>query len=485
MKRFLCIVITAVLFVLTISGCDSNDKNTVANTNIKITDEYKGAFRVGYSRVNITPYYSVPLAGYGNSSTRMSDGFLNYLYVDCTAVSDEDNNTILLMSLDSVGPTIDFVSGLRNNISSNTGVEAGNIFITSTHTHSAPDTGNTKEGTQVDYNQRLSEWCAEAAANALNDRVPAEAYFGETEATGLSFVRHYLATDGGCFGDNHSTSSTDAPVKHMTDADTTMFMLRFERQDKKDVLFTSWRAHPQMSGGTAVLDICSDWIGAYREAVEEQMDVYCTYFQGAAGNINPKSRIASEMQYIVYDEHGKHLSEFVINAVNNLEKLEMGSIEIDTQSYEGKVDHSMDSMFIYAKQMSTYWASKNDKTGTMAIATANNLPIYSPYHANKITANYSRPATMSFEITTLSIGDKLAFTFVPYEMFDTNSSYVLDNSPFEKTVVVAYTNGKFGYVASAGAFDYGCYEADIGIYQKGTGEEVASKLVDMLNGLKG
>ena len=62
----------------------------------------KNAVRVGFSRADITPLESVPLAGYGNTERRMSGAILSRLYATCLAFSDGENKA-LLISLDNAG----------------------------------------------------------------------------------------------------------------------------------------------------------------------------------------------------------------------------------------------------------------------------------------------------------------------------------------------------------------------------------------------
>ena len=57
---------------------------------------------VGYGRSEITPTISVPLAGYGNTLTRMSQGVLDPQYTSCTAITDANDNTVLLITNDII-----------------------------------------------------------------------------------------------------------------------------------------------------------------------------------------------------------------------------------------------------------------------------------------------------------------------------------------------------------------------------------------------
>ena len=50
-------------------------------------------FRAGFARVDATPPLGLPLVGY--FTTRIADGVLDPLYIDCVAVSDGTNNALI------------------------------------------------------------------------------------------------------------------------------------------------------------------------------------------------------------------------------------------------------------------------------------------------------------------------------------------------------------------------------------------------------
>ena len=66
-------------------------------------------------------------------------------------------------------------------------------------------------------------------------------------------------------------------------------------------------------------------------------------------------------------------------------------------------------------------------------------------------------------------------------MFDTNGMQVKDGSPFKMTFMCAYTNGQYGYVPSKDVYKNGGYEVYTTRFINGTGDDVAAKLVEMLN----
>lgn len=66
-------------------------------------------------------------------------------------------------------------------------------------------------------------------------------------------------------------------------------------------------------------------------------------------------------------------------------------------------------------------------------------------------------------------------------MFDTNGNWLRENSPYETTLFIGYSNAHYGYLPSQYGYEYGCYEADISTFEPGTAEKLMETL---LNGLK-
>ena len=481
-NTFLKIISLVLIFamILTFASCKS-DKSKKANSEtetVKISDKDKGHFRVGYGRKDVTPEEPVALAGYGNTSNRLSDGYLDSIYVSCIAVSDEKDNTILLFSVDVVNISEQKVQTLIAPVARATGVKAQNIFVNCSHTHSAPDLLSGL-GPNVLFNTILQSGFKESAIEAMNDRTKSKLYYGNTTTSALNFVRHYFGDDGTCVGDNHNAVGyTGTIVRHTTDSDRTFHVVKFEREGKKDVLLTSFRAHGTMTGGTSKSDISADWIGALRTEAEKSGDCYLSYFQGAAGNQNPSSRIASEVLTKDFRQYGKLLNEFLTNTLSNMTLVKNTDIKAITSKVALDINHSEDSKSAYATLVSSYWSTTYNSAGCVEMGKP--YGIYSQYHANGILSKISLGKNKTITLGAFAIGD-IAFSCASYEQFDTNGCFVATNSPFKYTVPVGYTNGANGYIPSSYAYQYGCYEVDIGSFAAGSGEVAANKLVEMLN----
>ena len=114
----------------------------------------QSAVKLGFSRRNITPEESVPLAGYGNSSLRMSENTLDPIFTNAIAISD-GAHTVIIIENDLTTSAKFITDDTRQRISGRTGIPVENIMVACIHLHSAPDQWNTKEPAQVRYNALL------------------------------------------------------------------------------------------------------------------------------------------------------------------------------------------------------------------------------------------------------------------------------------------------------------------------------------------
>lgn len=95
-------------------------------------------FRVGFGRVDITPNPAVGVSLDGYSGSRFSDSVLNPVMATCVAITDEQDQTLLLYTVDMCNTELDTVSALRKRLTESTGVPGDNITVSGTHTHSSP-----------------------------------------------------------------------------------------------------------------------------------------------------------------------------------------------------------------------------------------------------------------------------------------------------------------------------------------------------------
>ena len=491
MKRLICVCLLLGM-ILSLSACgktaapqvqvQSSDLATVAVDTMKNAKE----FSVGYSKVDITPTTSVPLAGYGRSSERMSKNVLDNLYATAVALTDGEGNTVLWIALDLQRANFALVEALRPVIHEATGIPEDRIMFGGSHTHSGPDVLATSHPAIVSYLEYLYPLILQASLEALADMKPAEMYYGTAETENLNFVKHYknVNADGSVsfFGDNFGTEVLDKTTTHATDADTTMHLLKFTRDGEKDIVVVNWRAHATLTGGLSKYNLSADYVGAFRVALETQANCEFAFFNGAAGNINAKSRIVSEQRATDYLEHGYLLSQYAMEGLSNMTKLETGTIRTQQETMNMTVDRPDYNTYLNAKSIWAYFSQTGDSTTGKSMGEP--YGIRSVYHAEMLVIRYGKPETLPVEVNAIAIGDSFAMTTAPNELFDSLITELEEVSPYKNLMYMGYANGNQGYIPSNYGWEYSCYESDCSYFYPGSGEEITATMLKLLNNIK-
>ncbi len=484
MKKVIVFVVLAAM-LLSLCACGKKDEQPAAQQTGVNTDVHAGKFCVGYSRIDITPQTSVPLAGYGRTSERMSKVVRDNMYATAITMRDEDGTVVVFLTMDLQRASDITVNAIRPMVSEQTGIPADHIMIHGTHMHSGPDLNNTKESSIVSYIDYLNPRLVQVILESIADLKPAELYYSSVETEGLVFVKHYQHTtaDGEVkyFGDNFGTQVMDATTKHITDADPTLFLLKAVREGGKDIVIANFRGHPTITGGSTKYDISADFPGVFRVALEQQMDCYAAYFTGAGGNLNARSRITSEPDAADVDEHGARLAAHALEGLKNMTKVENTKLQTKQTVLDMECNHTTDNLQPFAKMVQTMWS--NGASFSECAAAGEPYGIRSPYYASAIISRVNRPETMDVELNTISIGDEIGICTAPNELFDTNTMYVEDHSPYNMTLTFGYSNGYRGYIPSALGWEYTCYESDCSYFLPGCGETIQNTFLTMFDEL--
>ena len=421
MKKILAIILILIM-VASLCACS---KKLAAQQQEK-------TFLVGFGRVSVAPASTtgVLLDGY---SDRWSEGILNQVMATCVAITDTEDNTVLLYTVDMCNTEKATIDSLRKRLTESTGVPGDNITISGTHTHSSP-----AEPYHADYINKL----VLAGEEAMKDRASATIQAGSYVVPGMNFSRHYIKNDGTYRGDNYG-DATSGYKGHASDADEAMRLIRFVREgDKKDVLMVNWQVHPKLASTSDTEDgkatrnlISSDFIGFARDYVEARGGVLMAYYTGAAGNLNPISRIAAEQAQVSQNaqKYGEKFGEHVLTALENLQPLASGKV-----------------------------ASAKKPLGDRG-----------------------------FYLHAYTVGGSLGFATVPAEIFDITGNQIREGSPCDITFVLTIANGRDTYIPTEDVWDYPVgngdtpYEVRICRYPRGTAESLAQDLVGMLSNLAG
>ena len=469
MKKLLALLLCVIMAVSVLAACTPADNS---GTDDAAQSSGAGTFRVGFGRANMTPNPGLGLAGMGDESTRLATAVDTPLLATCIAVTDEKENTVLILSLDCIRTEPWVTNEMRNTISRQLRVPRENIFSSTTHTHNSPNPNNTA------YTKFMQDGCLEACKLAMEDRKPAEMYTGTTKSDGLNFVRHYLMSDGSYAGNNYGDWDK-TPVAHETEVDNDVQLIKFTREGGKDIVLMNWRAHPIASSGGNYLKYSAGYVGHCRTEMESTLKCNFAYIQGASGNVADVSEIGGEEKFINMRDQGKKLAQCAIDYMDQLKKVNTGLVEVKTVNYNGNVRKDSDEYVAAANLFNSM--VNNGKSIAEAIAATNGLcnSRLAVDGINNRRSVYGGNGKFTLELAAISIGD-VAFISVPYEMFDNSGAQIKEGSPYEQTFVLYLCNGRGKYMASEPAYSHGCYEKDHGYFVKGTAEELVSVYVDML-----
>ena len=432
--------------------------------------------QVGYGRHDIMPIGSIELGGMGNGPHRKSNNILDTLFATCIAITDSEGQTLLLITTDLCHSMQGVTADARKIITEATGIPGDHIMISATHTHAGPDVWNPGPQTVNEYLEQCAVNISKAAFAALDDRKSARIYTAAKKTSGLNFVRHYKRADGTC-----GAGTPDNPqVGHMTEPDPTLRLVQFKREEGKNILLMNWQAHPCYTGTTVAKDISADYIAVVRSYLEIMLDCKFAFFQGACGNLTTRSAIAEEYSEREMLPYGKHLGDEAISLMSKLKEIKPAPLQFIQRQYPCPVEHSTDVEKEQATELWNHWLETGNYPECDKRAKA--LGYESVYVARAVLERIGLPKCHEIELNAIRLGE-LAWATVPGEMFDTCGLYVKDNSPIETTIIMPYCNGAYGYFPTVQAIEYGCYEAATRKYAKGSAEEMAENLVEMLREL--
>ena len=420
MKRIITAIFTIALCLSIFAGCGNDEPKE---------ETPAAALSVGYGKVDVTPTKSIPLDGYAGQDAakfRWSTSVEWPFYAICTAFTDAQDNTILIVTLDMLNAFM--ADAMRSAVSENTGVPKERIMFHCTHNHSGPALRE-PDPVVTDYLTQLVDGVINAAKAAMEDRKPAQVYTTFARPEGCNTVRHYLIADGSYRARAIGEVSRNEIIGHYGQADNLLQLVKFTREGGKDVVMVNWQGHPPGTEPNTIAT--SNYPGVLRSYLENNLDCEAMFILGGSGNLNNNSVIAGEVRHNNYQELGQNLGAAAVEAAANFAPLDIGSI-------------------LFLEQ--------------------------------EVTLSTSGGGSKKAMLSAFSFGD-FAMVAVPFEIFDTNAMAVRDASKFQMTFYSSCSNLSLGYLPTPYAFDFNAYEARITKFPMGTAEYVQDQMTQMLDKL--
>ncbi len=435
----------------------------------------------GFSRVDITPPLGVSMPGYYHE--RRAKAVLDPLQINCAAFSD-GVTTAIIQQVDTVGIPNPVADRMRDAIVKATGVPRDAILLHASHTHDGGSIlrqrakGSSPEQGEFDVDLLYADFAvaraADAAVAAVRDLKPARLSFGRSEARRISFGRRYLMKNGKV-QTNPGTNNPDIVRPVGSPPDEEVQILRIDREGGKPIAVINFQTHPDVVGGET---ISADWPGLTRTVFEAATfgDTHCLVVNGTQGDVNhcnvmPKP---GELNGLVRDfdavdrgyEHAKHMANVLAGAALSVwmkcVPLEAGAIKYGVENVRVPANKAKDSDEKNLAWANEVWklheagkdAEISKKYGCYEMELTTEVA-----RARRIRDMANHADFHDLPLTSIAIGNSVAFGGFPGEPFNDIGKVVKEKSPFALTMLLCLTNGSRGYFPFSDSYREGGYES--------------------------
>ncbi|MFX1555173.1 MAG: neutral/alkaline non-lysosomal ceramidase N-terminal domain-containing protein [Promethearchaeota archaeon] len=208
----------------------------------------------------------VYLAGFGSFGSRPAQVIHDDIYARCL-ILDYDGTTIVFVALDLIGYFIEQVDLVRTEIEKEYGIDANNVIIACTHTHSGPDTlglWNSLDAPGVNwlYMEYIGNRIVECISQAYQNMERASIRFASTSVPGLM----KNARDPGRVYPDLEVMKVD------------------NWRGKTIATMINYAGHPETLWSDN-LELSSDYVGYLRDKVEEELGGVAVFMNGALGGM--------------------------------------------------------------------------------------------------------------------------------------------------------------------------------------------------------
>lgn len=403
-------------------------------------------FRAAVVKADITPANSQWLMGYG---ARQSTGVHDRIFHKVAALDDGSTQVFLVASdLCVFSPSVfdEFAADLQKE----TGIQARQVWWTTTHTHSAPEVGppgiydvllkgRSEHAWDRDYMALVKSTLVSAIKQARADLKPARVALGAGMAR-ANINRRARDLDG--------TISLGLNPDGI--ADRQIGLIRIEHADGKPMgLIANYAMHGTVLGGRW-MQISGDGPGIVASYVEDKLGVPMLYINGAAGNMAPIYTVQA-------DPKAAHMGEF---------RVLLGDKILDANRRMGEAGPA-------TMELGEKWVETPRKAGL-------GWPVELPQYAAK---SASGADLVRIPVRFLRLGDTVLWA-APVELFCEIAIRVRNESPFRHTFFFGYTNGWLGYLPTAVAFQEGGYEPRTSPFTPQVEKDFGDAVVTYIQGMR-
>ena len=386
----------------------------------------------------------VYLAGFGSFGSRPASNVHDDIYARCL-ILDYYGTTIVFVQLDLIGFLIDQVDLVREEVENVYGIEADNVIIACTHTHSGPDTlglwnsWDPAPGVNWPYMNYIRNQILECVGNAYLNMEKASIRFASTSVPGLM------------------KNSRD-PGRVYPDLEV---MKVDNKRGKTIATMINYAGHPEVLWSDN-LELTSDYVGYLCDKVEEKLGGVTVFMNGALGGmITPDT---DEHTFDKAKEIGYTLADATIRALRSRKSHGWGifipswkkTFKVEKQTFEVPLEN-ID--FFYAM------------LGGILYRT-------DPWY--KLPSLEFPMGTIMTEVNVITIGKAQMIT-MPGEVLPSIGYRLKEAMTGKYNFQIGLANDELGYIIPADEWDPNEYEESMSVGVQ-TGIAMEAILMEMLEG---
>ena len=406
--------------------------------------------KIGFGRVDITPPLGTRITGAWQ--LRVADGIMDPLELNAIAIQSGEE-TLVVITADLLAMNESNATPIRNLIAKELEIPAKNILMQCLHQHTATSGGSTSVAS-AEYVSVMKRKYVDVVKLALNDLAEAKMSSAEKQTSEeVSFIRRYRMKDGTVMT-NPGTMNPDIDYP-LGKSDNTVRLVRFTRENAKDIALVAFQTHPDTIGGT---QFSADWPGFARRKVEKELpDVHCILMNGCQGDTNhhkpgrPQIKKSEQAERYAFTRRmGEIIAQAALDVWEDTKPLKEGAI---TTAFE-----------ITAIRTNLDGIERIEECKELYKLILNKDPIIKTFPMSEMGA-IRRIANMEDKklfqkvpVTMVAFGE-LALLGYGGEPFTEYADVLREAHPELFILTACNCNGSEGYLPSAAAFAEGGYEA--------------------------
>ncbi len=458
-------------------------------------------FRAGAATSNITPQLGEGIVG--NFTIPPATHVHDELHARCLALDDGATGLVFVV-VDSVSVNREVFDSARRVIERDTGIPAGNLVMSATHTHSATSArgrdamamrnppGEAAERSPLDdYQSFLARRIVDGVKRALNNLEPARIAWGAGQVPQHVFNRRWVLKDGKTavnpFGGQDravmNPGSRPDLERPAGPVNPEVYFVSVEAKDGRPiaVLGNYWLHYV---GGVPTGHISADYFAVVADRLQQLLgaDRQDQPFVGLLAN-GPCADVNNNN--VAQPDRRKYAPYEKMRLVADDVAREIARVRAGLRHQDWVELRAAHAELVLRTRRPDGDAVEKARRVLARPATVSPIHRLEKNYADRVVSATEWPETLSVMVQAVRIGG-LGVAAIPFEVFTETGLEIKARSPFPDTFTIELANGGYGYLPTPAQHALGGYETWLGTNRVETAasDKIVAKLLELLAEVK-